>query len=72
MKAISKISAIVMSLAMMVSLAACGTEKKDDVSSEAAKEQKTVTTEVKFGALLGPTGVSMAKLAKEKSTIAEA
>ncbi|MBQ5545575.1 MAG: hypothetical protein IIU00_07820 [Clostridia bacterium] len=29
MKTISRISAVVMSLAMMVSLAACGTDKKD-------------------------------------------
>ena len=71
MKAISRISAIFMSLAMVVSLAACGTEKKDDVSSEATTERKTVSTEVKFGALYGPTGVSLAKLAKEKATIAD-
>ena len=72
MKTISKISAIILSLAMAVSLAACGAEKKEDVSSEATAELKTVSTEVKFGALYGPTGVSMAKLAKEKATIADA
>ncbi len=70
MKTISRISAIFMSLAMVVSLAACGSEKKDEVSSSA--EVKTVSTEVKVGALFGPTGVSMAKLAKEKATIADA
>ena len=62
MKAISRVSAVVMSLAMMVSLAACCSEKKDEVSSD-LKEVKTVSTEVKVGALFGPTGVSMAKLA---------
>ena len=72
MKTISKISAIILSLAMAVSLAACGAEKKEDVSSAATAELKTVSTEVKFGALYGPTGVSMAKLAKEKATIADA
>ncbi len=71
MKTISKIAAIVMSLAMTVSLAACGGEKKDEVSSQAAAT-KTVSTEIAFGALYGPTGVSLAKLAKEKATIAEA
>ena len=70
MKTVSKLTAIVMSLAMMVSLAACGSKKNDEVSSQAA-ETKTVTTEVKFGALFGPTGVSLAKLAKEKQTIAD-
>ena len=71
MKTISRISAVVMSLAMVVSLAACGSEKAEDVSS-AANEVKTVSTEVKVGALFGPTGVSMAKLATEKATIADA
>ncbi|MBQ9901845.1 MAG: ABC transporter substrate-binding protein [Clostridia bacterium] len=71
MKAISRVSAIVMSLAMVVSLAACGSKKQDEVSSD-LKEVKTVSTEVKVGALYGPTGVSMAKLATEKSTIADA
>ena len=70
MKTISKLSAIVMSLAMMLSLAACGDEKKEDVSSQAG-EVKTVSTEVKFGALYGPTGVSFAKLANAKATIAD-
>ena len=54
-----------MSVAMMISLAACGSEKKDEVSSQ-AEETQTVSTEVKVGALFGPTGVSMAKLAMEK------
>ena len=73
MKTISRISAIFMSLAMVVSLAACGTEKpaaNDEASS--AQEINTVSTEVKVGALFGPTGVSMAKLAMEKATIADA
>lgn len=70
MKAISKITAIVMSLALTLTLAACGTDRKDDTPSQAA-EIKTVSTEVKVGALYGPTGVSMAKLATEKKSIAE-
>jgi len=70
MKTISKIAAIAMSVAMMISLAACGTEKAEEVSS-AAEEVSTVSTEVKVGALYGPTGVSMAKLATEKKSIAE-
>ncbi len=72
MKTISKIAAIVMSLTMIVSLAACGAEKNNEASSVESAEVKTVTTEVRFGALYGPTGVSLAKLAKEKATIAEA
>ena len=71
MKAMKKMAAIMMSLAMMVSLAACGTEKKADASSEEAQEAQTVTTEVRVGALYGPTGVSMAKLATEKQSIAD-
>ena len=71
MKTISKITAIVVSLAMAATLAACHSEKKTDVSSQAG-EVKTVSTEVKFGALYGPTGVSLAKLATEKATIADA
>lgn len=70
MKAISRVAAIVMSLAMVVSLAACGSKKQDEVSSD-LKEVKTVSTEVKVGALYGPTGVSMAKLATVKATIAD-
>ena len=73
MKTISRISAVVMSLAMMVSLAACGTDKKDgNVSpSDDASNLSTVSTQVRFGALYGPTGVSLAKLASQKATIAE-
>lgn len=71
MKTISRLSAICMSLAMVVSLAACGGEKKTETVSSVENEVKTVTTEVKVGALYGPTGVSMAKLAKEKASIAE-
>lgn len=71
MKTISKISAIFMSLAMVASLAACGTGKKDDASS-AEQNVSTVKTEVKVGALYGPTGVSMAKLATEKATFTDA
>ena len=70
MKAISKITAIVMSLALTLTLAACGTDRKDDTPSQAA-EIKTVSTEVKVGALYGPTGVSMATVATEKKSIAE-
>ena len=72
MKTISKVSAIIMSLAMAFSLAACGTENKNTDETSSAAEVKTVSTDVKVGALFGPTGVSMAKLATEKATIADA
>ena len=72
MKTISKIAATVLSLAMIVSMAACQSGKKNDVSKSDVKEAQTVSTEVKVGALIGPTGVSMAKIATEKATFADA
>lgn len=70
-KTISKLTAAFLSLAMVAALAACGSKTNDDVSaSDAAQSQ--VSTEIKVGALYGPTGVSMAKLATEKATFADA
>lgn len=70
-KTISKITAAFLSLAMVAALAACGSKKNDEVSpSDAAAAQ--VSTEVRIGALYGPTGVSMAKIATEKATFADA
>ncbi len=70
-KTISKITAMVLSLAMVAALAACAGKKDDKVSdSDAAKTQ--VSTTVNVGALIGPTGVSMAKLAAEEKTLADA
>lgn len=72
MKTLSKITAAFLSLAMVVSMAACSSSKSDDTSSVASTETKQVSTEVNVGALYGPTGVSMAKLATEKTTFADA
>ena len=71
MKTISRISAVFLSLVMALSLAACGNGKKNELPAP-SEDVKTVTTEVRVGALYGPTGVSMAKLAQEKATFAEA
>lgn len=72
MKKLSKITAVFLSLAMLVSLASCGSKKENGTSSSADKDTRQITTEVKVGALYGPTGVSMAKLATEKDTFADA
>lgn len=74
MKTISRLTAAFLSLAMVAAMAACGSKNKDndkDVSpSDSVKTE--VSTEVKVGALYGPTGVSMAKLAAEKKTFTDA
>ena len=71
MKTISKVTAAFLSLAMVAAMAACGSKKTVDVSpSDSGKSQ--VSTEVKVGALYGPTGVSMARLAAEKATFTDA
>lgn len=72
MKTLSKITAAFLSLAMVVSMAACSSSESNDTSSVASGETKQVSTEVNVGALYGPTGVSMAKLATEKTTFADA
>lgn len=69
MKTISKMTAVFLSLAMVAALAACGSKKNDAVSDS---DKSQVSTEVKVGALYGPTGVSMAKLAGEKATFTDA
>lgn len=71
MKTISKMTAAFLSLAMVVALAACGS-KTDDTVSDSDSGKSQVSTEVKVGALYGPTGVSMAKLSSEKATFADA
>lgn len=69
MKITAKITATFLSIAMLVSMAACSSEKSGDTSSDKSQQIKT---EVKVGALYGPTGVSMAKIATEKQTFATA
>ncbi|MBQ1555675.1 MAG: ABC transporter substrate-binding protein [Clostridia bacterium] len=69
---ISKVLATIVSLAMIAALASCA-GKNDKVSGSDADAPKTqVTTTVNVGALIGPTGVSMAKLAAQEKTFAEA
>lgn len=73
MKTFTKVAAAFLSLAMLVSMAACSSnDSGDDKSSTASAELKQVQTEVNVGALYGPTGVSMTKLATEKATFATA
>ncbi len=72
MKIFSKITAAFLSLAMLASMAACSTSDSDGQSSVNSAETSQVKTEVNVGALYGPTGVSMAKLATEKATFADA
>lgn len=71
-KTITKLISTVLSLAMVAALAACSGKKNDVSPSDTTSAAQIVDTTVKVGALLGPTGVSMAKLATEKTTFAEA
>ncbi|MDD6396580.1 MAG: ABC transporter substrate-binding protein [Firmicutes bacterium] len=72
MKTLSKITAAFLSLAMVVSMAACSSSKSNDPSSVVSTETQKVKTEINVGALYGPTGVSMAKLATKKQTFTNA
>lgn len=72
MKTFTKVAATFLSLAMLVSMAACSSEDSGDTSSTVSAELQQVQTEINVGALYGPTGVSMAKLATEKATFATA
>lgn len=72
MKTLSKITAAFLSLAMVVSMAACSSSESNDQSSAGSTETQQINTTVNVGALYGPTGVSMAKLATEKATFADA
>ena len=71
-KPLSRVAAVVLSLALLVPAAACHKGAQNAVSTTDTAQKTEVTTEVRVGALIGPTGVSMAKIATEGKTFADA